>query len=121
MNIFVTGLLFLLIDSIYLTSTTSHFQTLVKNIQGAQLKLDMLATGLTYISLVLGLWYFILREKRPVFDAFLFGLAVYSVYEFTNKAIFRDWGWDTVMLDTVWGGILFSLTTYLVYKIYGIK
>lgn len=121
MNIVLLALVFLFVDALYLTSTTNHFRTLVKNIQGTPLKLNIFSTILTYISLVFGLWYFIVREKRPISDAFLFGLAVYSVYEFTNKAIFNKWDWGTVIMDTIWGGILFSSTTYLVYKIYGIK
>ena len=39
------------------------------------------------------------------------------VYETTNKAIIKNWTWKTVMIDGIWGGILFSLTTFLTYKI----
>lgn len=121
MNIFVVSLLFLVIDSIYLTTSAPHFQDLVLSIQGRKLELEWISTGLTYVALVFGLWYFILREQRPVFDAFLFGLVVYAVYELTNKAIFKKWRWTTVAMDTLWGGILYALTTYFVYSIYGIK
>lgn len=121
MNIFIVGLIFLIVDSIYLSSTKSHFNKLVTKIQGSSLNLDIFSTILTYISLVLGLWYFVIREKKSIMDAVFLGLAVYSVYEFTNKAIFKNWSWTTVIMDTTWGGILYGLTTYLVYKIYGIK
>ena len=40
------------------------------------------------------------------------------VYETTNKAILKDWSWKTVMIDGIWGGILFALTTYLTYTLY---
>ena len=30
-----------------------------------------------------------------------------------NKAIFKKWDWFTLFLDTLWGGILFSLSVYL--------
>jgi uncharacterized membrane protein len=120
MNILVIALVFLLVDFVYLSSSSLHFQSLITNIQGSKLQLDYIATFFCYISLILGLWYFIIREKRPIFDAFLFGLTIYTVYEFTNKAIFKKWDWFTVVMDSTWGGILFSLTTYLVYKIYGI-
>jgi len=39
------------------------------------------------------------------------------IFDFTNKAIFDKWSWETVLLDGVWGGILYGLTTYLVYKL----
>ena len=39
------------------------------------------------------------------------------VYETTNKAIFNKWTWSTVLIDGLWGGILFGLTTFLTYRL----
>jgi len=52
-----------------------------------------------------------------VFDAFLLGVFVYGVYETTSLALLRKWRPTTVLIDTLWGGILFALTTYLTYLI----
>jgi len=43
------------------------------------------------------------------------GIFVYGVYELTNRAIFKNWEWKTVVLDTLWGGILFTSVAYI-YK-----
>jgi len=51
-------------------------------------------------------------------DAFLLGLTIYAVYELTSMALLKKWSWLTVIMDTTWGGILFGLTTYLVYLIF---
>lgn len=120
-QILITGLIFILVDFFYLSSVSSYFNTIVKGIQGKPLALDMLSTILCYISLVFGLYYFIIREKKNIIDSLILGLFVYSVFEFTNKAIFANWKWHTVIIDTLWGGILFGITTYFVYKIYGIR
>jgi uncharacterized membrane protein len=120
-KLILTGLLFIVIDFLYLSSVSSYFNNIVKGIQGSPLVLNMTATILCYISLVLGLYYFIIRENKTVIDAIIIGLFVYSVFEFTNKAIFTNWKWHTVIIDSLWGGVLFGLTTYFVYKIYGIK
>ena len=53
----------------------------------------------------------------PVINAFLLGLGVYGVYETTNLAIFKKWDPIIGILDTIWGGILFSLTYYIFLKI----
>lgn len=116
-----TSILFLVIDSIYLSSTSKHFNTLVSSIQGSSLQLDWLATFFTYIALIFGIYFLILREQKSVSYAFIVGIIIYAVYEFTNKAIFKQWSWNTVVMDTLWGGILHASTVYLVYKIYGIK
>ena len=48
--------------------------------------------------------------------AFLLGLVIYGVYEGTNYAIIDGWKPWAVALDTIWGGILFALTTWILYK-----
>jgi len=40
---------------------------------------------------------------------FLFGACIYAVYEGTNYAIFQNWPLAMVLLDTLWGGVLFVL------------
>ena len=94
-----------------------YFQGQIKNVQGAPIQLDMMAALLCYIFLILGLNYFILQKRRSVQDAFLLGLVIYAVYELTNKALLSKWSYLTVILDTLWGGILFALTTKIVYLV----
>ena len=48
-------------------------------------------------------------------DAFLLGIVIYGVYESTNYAILKNWNIKAVALDTLWGGILFALTTKVTY------
>jgi len=86
----------------------------VKAVQGSPLKMNFLAAIICYLFLVFGLYYFIIKPKRSYRDAFLFGVVIYSVFELTNMAIFSNWSVFTVLLDTLWGGVLFSTTTYLI-------
>ena len=66
---------------------------------------------------IFGINYFIIKPKRSISDAFLLGLVIYGTYETTNWAIFTKWSVKTVIIDTLWGGILFALTTHLTYMI----
>lgn len=109
------SVIFTLIDSVYLYSMSGKFQSMIKNIQGSELKMQILPTIFCYIFLVFLLYYFIIYKKQTVLDAFLLGLAVYGVYETTNLAIFKNWNPIIGVVDTIWGGILFSLTFYI-YK-----
>lgn len=120
-EIVVLAVVFTVVDSVYLNSVASFFNNVVKNVQGKPLTLNMYATILCYISLIFGLYYFIVREKKSFIDAGILGFFVYSVFETTNKAIFNNWSWTAVIIDSLWGGLLFGISTYLVYKIYGIK
>jgi uncharacterized membrane protein len=110
----VSAIVFVIIDSIYLNLSSKYFSNQIKVIQGSPIKIDFLATVLCYIFLIFGINYFIIKPNRSIQDAFLLGLVVYGVFETTSKALFSKWSWLTVIMDTLWGGILFALTTYFV-------
>jgi uncharacterized membrane protein len=115
-KIILLGILFAATDSIYLKSVSGHFNNLLMKIQGSPISLKPVETVLAYVALVFSLYYFIIREKRSVFEAGLLGWSIYAVYEFTNAAIFNKWGWTTVIIDTLWGGVLYMIVTALYYR-----
>jgi uncharacterized membrane protein len=86
----------------------------IEDVQGSPLTLNLVGAIPCYIILISGLYYFIIKPNRTVMDAFLLGLFVYGVYEFTNLAIIKKWNIQTVMIDTLWGGLLFATTTYII-------
>jgi uncharacterized membrane protein len=59
------------------------------------------------------MYYFIIKPKRGFMEAFLLGIGVYTVYETTNYALFKNWPLQMVIMDILWGGILFVLVAYL--------
>jgi uncharacterized membrane protein len=105
------------LDALYLNYSGGFFNEVIKNIQGTDLKLKIYPTILCYVFLVFALNYFIISKNASADDAFLLGLSIYAVYEFTNFAIIDKWPVKAVVMDTLWGGILFYLTTYLTYNI----
>lgn len=105
----------LALDFLYLSSFGNFFNSLVKSIQGSPIKFNPIGAILCYILLIVGLNYFIIAEKRPLTDAFLLGLVIYGVYETTNYTILAKWNEKAVILDTLWGGILMTLTTKATY------
>ena len=110
------AIVLILIDSIYLYTVSNYFNKQIFSIQKSEIKLELVSAIICYLFLVFGIYYFIIKDKRPIFDAFLLGMVIYMVYETTNKAILKNWNWKTVLLDGVWGGILFALTTYIIYN-----
>lgn len=107
----------LALDFIYISLNRNLFEVQVADVQRVSLQMRPLGAILCYIMLVFGLYYFIVREQRSVFDAFLLGLVIYGVYEGTTYALFKKWKWNIVLMDTLWGGILFGLTTFITYKL----
>ena len=117
-TIIVSAVVLVGVDFFYLSSTSKFFNNIVKNIQGKEIQFKMLGAVICYILLVIGLNYFVLLDKKlgkkeKIFKAFMLGLIVYGVFESTNLAIFTNWTLDALLLDTLWGSILFSITTYI--------
>ena len=44
-------------------------------------------------------------------------LCIYAVYELTNYTLLEKWTLKTVIIDTLWGGVLFALTTFIITMI----
>ena len=113
----LTAIIFVILDGTYLNLIKGYFNKQVKSIQGSDIQINIVATGLTYVVLIYGLNYFIIRKHKSVQEAALLGFFTYAVYELTNLSLFKNWNITTVIIDTTWGAVLFSLTTAIVYKI----
>jgi uncharacterized membrane protein len=116
-TILLSALLLISIDSIYLYSTKHLFEKHISIIQGSPLKMNMYGAVACYIFLVLGLNYFILNSNKSVMDAFILGIVIYGVFETTNLVLFKKWPTYIAIMDTLWGGTLFALTTYIIKNI----
>ena len=113
----LTAIIFVILDGTYLNLIKGYFNKQVKSIQGSDIQINIVATGLVYVVLIYGLNYFIIRKHKSVQEAALLGFFTYAVYELTNLSLFKNWNITTVIIDTTWGTVLFGLTTAIVYKI----
>lgn len=68
--LFVSAILFVIIDSIYLNLVSNYFNNQIKLVQGTPIKINLFATFLCYIFLIFGINYFIIRPKRSVHKHF---------------------------------------------------
>ena len=118
-NLLLVAVIFTVVDIGFLRYMMQYWDSQLKIIQGSGLKMDSVAAGLAYVVLVSGLYYFIMLDGKSPIQAAILGWLIYLTYEFTNKAIFTSWSWTTVLMDGLWGGILFGLTTWLYYFIKG--
>ena len=121
-----SGIVLLIVDYVYLSSTKKYFNKVVKSIQGKDIKIKYSGVVLCYLSLVIALNYFILNQNKltdnqKIKNAFILGLVIYAVFEGTTYAIFDNWTLEAVIMDSVWGGVLFALTTFIILKIKKLK
>jgi uncharacterized membrane protein len=87
------------------------------NVQGSGIQPKQAGFVLSYVFLLGGLYWFVLREERSVQYAMLLGLVIYGVYESTNYGLFTKWRATPAIIDTLWGSTLFGVTTAAVYAL----
>ena len=108
----------LIVDVLYLYNIgMKTFQKNVQLIQKSPLELNVYGALLSYVCVIGILYYFIISQNKPVFDAFLLGIFLYGTFDMTNLAMFTKYAWQTAVTDTLWGGTLFAFTTWATYAI----
>jgi uncharacterized membrane protein len=114
-TIAVITVVMLLLDGVFLFTIYGTFNKMIRTIQGTDIKMRAAGALVCYVALVGLLYYFIVANKRSALEAAFLGSGIYAVYESTSYALLKDWDYKVAITDTVWGGVLFYLTTTAVY------
>lgn len=110
-NILFNMIMMLFIDSIYLYTLGNYsFTNMIYKIQNENIQLNTLGVVGSYLFLFVPYYKFILIENKNEYDAFILGLSLYGVFNFTNIALFKKYNLISAITDTIWGGLLFYLT-----------
>mgnify|MGYP003562305204 CR=1 FL=1 len=111
-----TATVFLILDAIMLTLVmkplfTRHIGPLLVD------PIRVAPAALFYLAYVAGLVYLVslpaIRTGAPILlPALLIGLMAYGTYEFTSWSIMKDWHWQMVVTDTLWGAVLTAFSAW---------
>lgn len=98
-----------IVDLPWLTLISGDYMRAVQQIQcGKEVRTRPIAGAIVYPALA----YLSLKTKS-LNEAFLTGMAVYAVYDFTVLAVFEKYPLYLAVADSLWGGTLFSIVYYL--------
>ena len=97
-----------------------QYNKMIPDIQNDSMIVRILPTLLAYVTIILSILLFALprisRESR-IKDSLLYGgflgVLMYGMFSFTNYAIISKWNMKVVLLDVMWGFILYSVVSYL--------
>tara|TARA_B100001559_G_C16474672_1_gene610737 strand:+ start:1217 stop:1603 length:387 start_codon:yes stop_codon:yes gene_type:complete len=122
LKIFIlTAIILLIVDILFITYFFSaHYNVLIKQVQKTSMEVNLFSSVFTYVLLVFGLYYFIIRDERSVLDAVILGTTIYGVFAGTNYSLLKNWSLKVALIDTVWGGVLFGITTLAMQYIKGV-
>jgi uncharacterized membrane protein len=112
-GVIFSGIILLLLDSIYLTLVGKAYSQQIFNIQKLPMKVNFSGALFSYLFLITGLNYFIILKNKSVLDAGILGTVIYGVYDATSYALLKDWDETLAVIDTLWGGVLLATTTLI--------
>ncbi len=108
----ISGIIFFLIDSVFLSIISKKYGEMIKKIQNKPMKVRILSAVVCYALLIFSLNYFILsNDENQELRALFLGWTIYGVYDSTAYALIENWDIKMALIDGVWGGILFYLST----------
>ena len=100
------------------------YKYLVNYIQNEPIKVNFTMAVFAYIFMILGLYIFVLPniKQDDLFNdslkyGFTFGIIVYGIYNFTCATIFKNWNLNLLIIDILWGGLLYYLTIIICFKL----
>lgn len=118
MNILLRVLLLsvfvLLVDGIWLRLQRGMYRRTIRETQKREMKVRVVGAIWSYVSIIALIVMFAefveARDLGLVVYGFIYGALIYGVFNGTNVAIFREYSTKTAVIDTIWGGILFSVS-----------
>lgn len=98
----------------------SKYVEMIPKIQKSPLTIRYIPVFLSYLTIIFPIVFFTLpnirkesRWKDSLFYGGLLGVFMYGMFSFTNYALIKNWTLEVVMLDTIWGGILYTIVSYI--------
>ena len=114
----------------YIKSTASFYGRNVRAVQGSDMVIDLGAAALAYLVLFVTVYFLVVRPifratsprampplKDVLLTAAMTGLAVYGVYNLTNKATFKRYATAVAIADTAWGVVAICTVALACYAL----
>jgi uncharacterized membrane protein len=127
MNIYtiyvILAILMILIDSIWIYINSKMYLDVVKNIQNKIPKINIIGVFIAYIFVLFSLYFVAipladgLKKNNLLYTAIMsggcVGLSIYGIYNLTCFSLFENYPANVAIIDTLWGGFLYTLIIYI--------
>jgi len=125
---FIVILFVLFMDFIWLMINSSNYNYLIEKVQKTSLSLNFYGAILSYLTLIFGLFFFsipMIESRLKKDNLFLLcvlyggglGLLMYGMFNSTNIGIFKNYDYKIALLDTFWGFLIFTMSSYLFFSL----
>lgn len=131
MNIYIIyvilAILLIVIDGIWIYINLKMYLDVAKKIQNKIHKINMLYVIIAYIFVLFSIYFVAIplvdtfTDKDLLYNAFMsggcLGLSIYGIYNFTSITLYEDYPIKVAILDTLWGGLLYTIIIYIYLNI----
>ena len=104
------------IDQIWLQGAKSLHHSVISRIQKSPPQIRLWPAALFYVFAGMS-WHVFLSRGYSLKEIFLFGILMYSTFDLTNLAIFKDYPVGYAIADTLWGGFAIMISAVLTRRI----
>ena len=104
LSYFATMAIIIAVDLPWLMLGSKTSKSMILSIQGSELVLRWFPALVVYFALA-----YLAHLPTSNIEAFLLGLCVYAVYDFTNYATLKNYSLKFAVMDSLWGGVLFLI------------
>jgi uncharacterized membrane protein len=101
------------VDLFWLATGGIVGRAMIERIQGEPISYRYIGAVIVYLCIA-----YLLLETSSYQQAFLHGVCIYGLYEFTNYTVFERYDWKFAIADTLWGGVLFVSARYLLKNVF---
>ena len=117
-------ILFILLDSLWIYTNFNYYLDLSFKIQNEGFFPKIPAALITYFFIVISLYYCIRFLELEILNknylkifiySFIYGLTIYGIYSYTTCVFLKNYNYYNAIIDTLWGGILYSITSLLYF------
>lgn len=95
--------IYLAMDLLWITINKKFYNESIKNVQNTDIKIKLIPAFLSYILLLLNIFFILIPYVTDVWVFSLSGFIIYGVYNMTNMATFENYPIQMAIVDTFWG------------------
>ena len=124
LSLFLSYLLFIAVDFIWLMFNSSYYLNLAIKIQKEPLVVKIPGYIATYIMIFITYYLYIkllTYDNQVLLYGLLFGLGVYGTFSFTTCVFFKNYTYYNAFIDAIWGPVLYISGGLLFNHLYNKK
>ena len=112
-NFWKVAIIVIILDIIWIGGfLLDEFRPMIERVQKEPMVNNPFSTIMAY-TILIALVTIIISKVKSIEEAFLIGFLTYAVYDSTNYATLTHWSLPIAVMDSLWGGVLFASTYYI--------